>query len=327
MLDESKKYSFTPLPEPIPITEQEWPEGTLPLVTTRTITYMHEPFIRECIEGILMQKTTFPVQVVIHDDASTDKTAEIVRAYEARYPRLITAIYQEKNQFSLPGYGSIRADIEKIVLGKYTAFCEGDDYWTDALKIQKQVEIFEKYPDTIICGGRAKTWNEATKDFTHITPNLDKENTCLTVEEFFYWGDWVKTCTRMVPTRYYNSIPPGYRRDFRQVHYLMAKNSGMKLRFLNEIVTVYREHSGGVYSGANYYNKKRSLYQSLTKIMQLYDGKKKNEMRKRAINTALEIVTFEDSRIREKTTLLCFASWHWIINTFYKYVKLLQKES
>lgn len=136
-MTEETKYHYTPLPEPIPITEQEWPDVVLPLVTTRTITFMHEPFIRECIEGILMQKTTFPVEVVIHDDASTDKTADFVREYEAKYPHLIKAIYQKENQFSKPGKSSMREDIDKAVHGKYIALCEGYDYWIDPLKLKR----------------------------------------------------------------------------------------------------------------------------------------------------------------------------------------------
>ncbi|MFW5793545.1 MAG: glycosyltransferase [Bacteroidota bacterium] len=73
------KYNYLPLPEPIPITEQNWPNDAILLVQTQTLTFNRENYIRECIEGILMQKTTFPVQVLIHDDASTDQTAEIVR--------------------------------------------------------------------------------------------------------------------------------------------------------------------------------------------------------------------------------------------------------
>ena len=105
--------TFTHLAEPIPITEHNWPEGTIPLVTTKTITYMHEKYIRECIEGILMQKTTFPVQVLIHDDASTDATADIMREYERKYPKLIQCFYQKENTYKKPNRRELMKDIRE----------------------------------------------------------------------------------------------------------------------------------------------------------------------------------------------------------------------
>lgn len=139
--------AFTHLAEPIPITEHNWPEGTIPLVTTRTITYMHEKYIRDCIDGILMQKTTFPVQVLIHDDASTDATADIMREYERKYPKLIQCFYQKENTYKKPNRRDLMKDYHDAVAGKYIALCEGDDYWTDPLKLQKQAEFLEANPD------------------------------------------------------------------------------------------------------------------------------------------------------------------------------------
>lgn len=144
--EENNKYIYTPLPEPIPITEQEWPDDVLPLVHTRTMAFNHENFIRECIEGLLMQKTTFPVQILIHDDASTDNTAAIIKEYEEKYPRLIKAYYQEENSYSKRSdiKGRLRKPFFQWITGKYVALCEGDDYWIDPLKLQKQVEIMEE---------------------------------------------------------------------------------------------------------------------------------------------------------------------------------------
>lgn len=84
-MDTEINYYFTPLPEPIKITDQVWSDDTKPLVHTRTMTFMHEKYIRKCIEGILMQKTTFPIIVLIHDDASTDNTSVIIKEYENKY--------------------------------------------------------------------------------------------------------------------------------------------------------------------------------------------------------------------------------------------------
>lgn len=161
------QYKYNPLPEPILIIEQEWPEGTIPLVHTRTMTFNHEDYIRECIEGILMQKTTFPVQVLIHDDASKDKTAEIVKEYEEKYPQLIKAYYQETNTYQIrKKYGSFRGTRENFSswrFGKYEATCEGDDYWTDSLKLQKQVQFMEKNSEFSMCCTNYSVVNENGK--------------------------------------------------------------------------------------------------------------------------------------------------------------------
>ncbi len=142
-----QEKSYVPLDKPMRITEHKWPMGTKPLVTTRTMTYMQEDCIRDCIEGILNQKTTFPVQVLIHDDASTDKTAEIIREYEQKHPGVITAYYQTENSFSKPDKNLRRKAFIDLIDGKYIAICEGDDYWTDPLKLQKQAEFLEAHPD------------------------------------------------------------------------------------------------------------------------------------------------------------------------------------
>lgn len=117
-----------------------------PLVSVRCITYNHEPYIAQAIDGFLMQKTDFPFEVIIHDDASTDKTADIIREYEKKYPLIIKPIYQTENQYSKRN-GSIAKAIDPKLKGKYIAFCEGDDYWIDPNKLQMQVAFLEKNPE------------------------------------------------------------------------------------------------------------------------------------------------------------------------------------
>lgn len=135
--------AYTPLEKPMRITEQHWREGIVPLVSFSCITYNHVNFIRDTIEGFLMQETTFPVEILIHDDASTDGTAEIVREYELKYPQLITAIYQTENHYSR-GIRPLQNFILPISKGKYIALCEGDDYWVSPTKTEEQVEVFRK---------------------------------------------------------------------------------------------------------------------------------------------------------------------------------------
>ncbi|MDY6148164.1 MAG: glycosyltransferase [Porphyromonas sp.] len=120
-------------------------EISLPLVSVCTLTYNHVPYIRQCIEGVLMQRTTFPIELIIHDDASTDGTAGIIREYQEKYPDVIISIFQKENQYSKQVPISTTYVWPKI-RGKYVAICEGDDYWTDPLKLQKQVDYLEAHP-------------------------------------------------------------------------------------------------------------------------------------------------------------------------------------
>jgi glycosyltransferase involved in cell wall biosynthesis len=117
-----------------------------PLVSICCITYNHEKYIRDAIESFLMQETDFPFEIIIHDDASTDRTADIIREYEKKYPELIRPIYQTENQYS-KGIGILLSLVFKKSKGKYIAFCEGDDYWTDPLKLHKQIMQMEKHPE------------------------------------------------------------------------------------------------------------------------------------------------------------------------------------
>jgi len=117
-----------------------------PLVSVCCITYNHELYIRQAINGFLMQKTSFPIEIIIHDDASTDNTARIIKEFEDKYPDIIVPIYQKINQYSL-GIKPLQNIVWPIVRGKYIALCEGDDYWIDPLKLQKQVDFLEANPD------------------------------------------------------------------------------------------------------------------------------------------------------------------------------------
>ena len=118
--------------------------------------YNHEKYIRSALEGFAMQKTSFPFEVLVHDDASTDRTAEIIREYEIKYPDIIKPIYSTENQYS-KNDGSLSQIQNGRVQGKYIALCEGDDYWTDPLKLQKQYDLLESHPEIDICATAAKT--------------------------------------------------------------------------------------------------------------------------------------------------------------------------
>ena len=129
---------------------RNWPEKNVdnPMVSIRCPAYNHEEYIANCLDGFLMQETNFPFEIVVHDDASTDRTAEIIREYEAKYPTIMRPIYETENQYR---NGLTRKIMDSHMRGKYIATCEGDDYWCAPDKLQKQVDFLETHPDYSAC--------------------------------------------------------------------------------------------------------------------------------------------------------------------------------
>lgn len=117
-----------------------------PLVTVACATYNHEKYIRKTLDGFMIQETTFPVEYIIHDDCSTDNTVSIIKEYQKKFPDKIKLIEQKDNQYS-HGVKPLKTFVYPIAQGKYVALCEGDDYWTDKNKLQKQISFMEEHPE------------------------------------------------------------------------------------------------------------------------------------------------------------------------------------
>ncbi len=123
-----------------------------PVVSVNMITYNHEPYIRQAIEGVMMQKTDFEFELVIGEDCSTDRTREICFEYQKKFPDKIRVLWSEENlyQHPHPAGDNSRRTIAHC-RGAFIAFCEGDDYWTDPTKLQRQVDVMRRYPDVSLC--------------------------------------------------------------------------------------------------------------------------------------------------------------------------------
>ncbi len=133
------------------------PRKHKPLVSVVTTAYNHEPYIRECIEGVLSQQTDFPFEFIIHDDASTDGTLAIVKEYAEKYPHIIRLIAQTENQYS-KGTDIWHQIVFPAAEGKYVALCEGDDYWTDPHKLQIQTAFLENHQEYSMTFHSTKLW-------------------------------------------------------------------------------------------------------------------------------------------------------------------------
>lgn len=120
------------------------------LVSIHCLVYNHEPFLRQCLDGFVMQQTNFRFEAVVHDDVSTDGSADIIRDYAAKYPDIIKPIFETENQYS-KGYGALDHIMINACTGKYIAMCEGDDYWTDPQKLQKQIDFLDSHSDYSMC--------------------------------------------------------------------------------------------------------------------------------------------------------------------------------
>ena len=220
-----------------------------PLVSIACLTFNHERYVRECLDGFVSQKTTFRFEIVIHDDASTDSTQEIIREYIDRFPNVEwRPILQTENQYK-NGKGILQPIVLPKCRGKYIALCEGDDYWTDPYKLQKQVDFLEEHEEYSMCFHAAEIKNE-TKDIEIITCKDIENKDYLTNDIFPGWT--VPTASVVYRKDLVGSFPKIKHSEWMKygdiVLFLKCTHQG-KVRGMSEVMSVYRmTESGAVVS-------------------------------------------------------------------------------
>ncbi len=223
-----------------------------PLVAIRCITYNHEAYIRDALEGFVMQQTNFPFVAIVHDDASTDNTAEIIREYAERYPEIIKPIYETENQYSKHdgSLARIMNDASDATGAKYCALCEGDDYWTDPLKLQKQVDFLEAHPDYSMCFGNAiEHWEDGLKE-DRIVCDLSEG----AISPLELYARWVAPTATILYRSFLSQTEMAKRANliskpaFGDIQ--IAINAGFigKLWYFNELFSIYRKTGSGMSS-------------------------------------------------------------------------------
>ncbi len=176
-----------------------------PLVTVILPTHNHAPFIAQAIESVLMQETDYPFDILLHDDASTDGTADICREYAAKYTEKITLIAQTVNQYTIDRRIQSHILIPRVT-AKYTAILDGDDFWIDPKKLQKQLDYLEAHPDCTLCIGGADLVDCDNKVVGHVKP-YDIDRVVDPADMIRGGGGFNATNTIVMPTQLLKDLP------------------------------------------------------------------------------------------------------------------------
>lgn len=235
-----------------------------PVVSICCLVYNHEPFLRECFEGFVMQKTNFPIEILVHDDASTDHSADIIREYTANYPDLFKPIYQTENQYSKGVKVSATFQFPRAQ-GKYIALCEGDDYWTDPYKLQKQVDFLETHPEYVMCSHVVDIYkqDEGVREKWGVQEEQEYSLRKLV------FGPWIYHPLSVLFKR--NSLDlPHYAKykkskDMTLFYHILSSGKGY---YMADCMAIYRKHKGGVWTGASGAQRMKS---NLLYYVSLYD--------------------------------------------------------
>ncbi len=222
--------------------------GVAPLLSVQTLVYNHAPFLRDALEGFVMQQTNFPFEVVVHDDASTDGSADIIREYAARYPHIIKPVCQTENLYSKRD-GSLGRAVREALSphSRYIAYCEGDDYWTDPHKLQKQVDFLEAHPDyTMCCHNALMKCEDASSPDSPFSVLEDRD---YSGEEIF--RDWIVPTASVVIRRdvlrseLYAKALSCTKLIYGDIRAFLTAAAHGRVRAMSDTMCVYRRHPGG----------------------------------------------------------------------------------
>ena len=248
------------------------------LVSICCITYNQENYIRDALDSFISQETNFKYEILIHDDNSSDKTRDIIKEYELKYPKLIKPIYQSENQYSKGKKITAEYNFPRVN-GKYIALCEGDDYWIDNKKLQKPVDLLDKIEDYSLVVHPSVYFDQQTN--IKNKKNFLNKDTILNIEDFLdeYYN--------VMPSTLFHTSSLLFRnRDIKKLlnekidFYFKCKvgdiplelylaNQG-KIYFINEYMSVYRQNATGSWS-LQQQDKNRYL-NSLQNIKEMYNS-------------------------------------------------------
>ena len=291
MTDQEVNLNFNP--DEMPYLEISDP-GVLaktPLVSVNMATYNHEPYIAQAIEGVLLQETDFPIELIIGEDCSTDRTRDIVLEYQKKHPDLIRIITSDKNVGGRKN--SFRSHLASR--GKYVAYCEGDDYWHHARKLQKQVDALEANPDCSMSAHRNYIFNNG-ETMGEFPPEplgkcrLNLLDICKTIP--------FQTAS-VIFRKQALKIPEKYRDEMIDTFVFMLLAEQGDILYFDGLMSTYRIHGGGAWSGAGIIGQKKLLLRCLVARISYFREKGRLDIAKRLMDTyALTTIDYTFSMLR-----------------------------
>jgi glycosyltransferase involved in cell wall biosynthesis len=249
--------------EKVKVTEKNDIKKDWPLVSVCIQTYNHSKYIKQCLESILTQKTNFEFEILLGEDDSEDSTREICKEYAEKHSDKIRLFFHHReNNIRIGGSPTGRFNFLYNLFsaqGKYIALCEGDDYWTDPLKLQKQVDFLESHPE---CAAVVTEASIVDQNNNVIKENINLYKRNLNQKDIFSSGGWYATaslvCRNPIDFSSYNikSFNGGDR-------FLATKltDNGNLIGYLPDVTCVYRKHTGGIYSLQSEFIKYKKIYQ------------------------------------------------------------------
>ncbi len=275
-----------------------------PLVSICCITYNHVAYIRQCIDGFIMQKTDFPFEIIIHDDCSTDGTVDIIREYQEKYPDLIKPIFQKENQYS-QGVKSILATfVYPKCSGKYIALCEGDDYWIDENKLQMQVDFLEKNPEYGMCYTNFNKYFQRNDSFDIDIFNSDKKiKTDYTLEEWILSAGYIAPMSWVFKRELLDSIPKLKSLDGSFVMVACFLHDSKIKCFKDKVTCVYRvldESAAHTRNIKKLYERNKSIIETQLSLIKMYkiDEKIKLQCEQKFFHSNFKLIMACDSSAR-----------------------------
>ena len=258
--------------------------------------YNHGNYIRDALESFVMQETNFAYEVLVHDDASTDDTAKIIEEYAEKYPDIIKPILQKENQYSKGVLITKEYQVSRAK-GKYIAFCEGDDYWSDKHKLQKQFEAMENHPEADMCTHKADRIAADAKKFFSPVP-AGYQTGIIPVEDVILGGGGFVATNSLFYRKSIWENELQFRKDM-SYDYTLQISGALRggLYYIDDIMSVYRMNAPGSWSArmnssvdkqVGHFEKQISMLRQLDKDT---EGKFKSAIEKRIL--ALEFTILE----------------------------------